>query len=138
MWQALLFCIHQGKKIDSCVKESDLSRLQEIGQLVWTPVSPNPRCWVYGNSIILSAKGRISKAVVWFLVIIGLLLFLLGLAFRATAVWIIGLLVIQAGLYLGMRPGGILRKDEVLDTWAILMASVRNRGESASQDTEAL
>jgi hypothetical protein len=76
-----------------------------------------------------------SKALIWALIIIGLILLIGGLASGEIAVWVIGLLVIAVALYLGLRPGGILRKDEVLDTWAILIEKAQGRAEEIFKGT---
>ena len=79
-----------------------------------------------------------SKALVGFLIGIGFILFILGLLFGSTAAWVIGLLMLLGGLYLGLRPGGILRKDQVIDNWAILIGNAQGQAEQVLQETESL
>ena len=52
---------------------------------------------------------------IWVLMGIGLILFVVGLAFGILALWIIGLLMTVAGIVLAVRGGGVLRKDHVVD-----------------------
>ncbi len=47
-----------------------------------------------------------------------------------------GLLMIGAGLYLGLGPQGILRKEQVLDTWAMLIEKGQGKAGEIFQDTE--
>jgi hypothetical protein len=60
------------------------------------------------------------KAVVLFLLGLGLLL-MIASAFIGVWFLLIGIALIAGGVYLGFRPGGILRKESVIDTWAHLI-----------------
>ncbi len=77
-----------------------------------------------------------SKGLIWLLVGLGFFLWLVGAAFGKAPIWLIGLLMIAGGLYQGLKPGGILRKDQVLDTWAILIEKGQGRAGEILQDTE--
>lgn len=77
-----------------------------------------------------------SKGVIWVLILIGIFLLLAGLGVKKTPILLIGLLLIGAGLYLGLSPQGILRKEQVLDTWAILIEKGQGRAVEIFQDTE--
>jgi hypothetical protein len=77
------------------------------------------------------------KAIIWFLIGIGFLILLIGLFFHKTPILIIGLLMFAGGLYLGLGPDGILRKEQVSDTWSILIENGQGRAEEIFQDTEA-
>ena len=77
-----------------------------------------------------------SKTVVRVLIGFGLFLFFLGIIFRSGGLSIIGLLMIAAGAYLGVRPGGILRKEQVSETWAILIEKGQGRAGEIFQDAE--
>lgn len=79
-----------------------------------------------------------SKAIIWFLVGFGLFLFLIGLIFGIKLMWLIGLLMIGVGFYLGLGPQGILRKEQVLDTWAILIGNGQGRAMDIFNTTENL
>ena len=60
------------------------------------------------------------KGAIWALIIFGLLLLMASNFFGVTP-GIIGLLMIGGGLFLGLRPGGILRKESTIDTWGALI-----------------
>jgi hypothetical protein len=62
---------------------------------------------------------------------------LVGLIFGKVAIWFIGLLILGGGCYYGLGPEGILRKDQVIDNWAILIEKGQDRGEAILRDTEA-
>ncbi len=75
-----------------------------------------------------------SKAEIWALIIFGILFLLLG--FVSGIFTYLGLLLIGAGLYLGLRPGGILRKEQVLEDWGTLIENAQGRSNEVFQDTE--
>lgn len=77
-----------------------------------------------------------SKTAIWLLIGFGFFLFIVGEAFGKTLIWFIGLLMIAGGFYQGLRPGGILRKDQVLDTWATLIERTQGRSGEIFQNTE--
>ncbi|MCL0094294.1 hypothetical protein M1N58_00120 [Dehalococcoidales bacterium] len=77
-----------------------------------------------------------SRAVIWVLILIGVFLFFIGIALGNEAMWVIGLLMMGGGFYLGLRPGGILRKEEVLDRWSILIENGQGKAEDIFRDTE--
>lgn len=60
------------------------------------------------------------KAAIWLLVGFGLLL-LIASRFLGIVPLLIGLAMIAGGLFLGLRPGGILRKERAIDTWSVLL-----------------
>jgi len=78
-----------------------------------------------------------SKAVIWMLVFLGLLLLIIGAVLDRTPMWVIGLLMVAAGLYFGLRPGGILRKEQVWDNWGILIEDGQGMADRIFQDTKA-
>ena len=53
------------------------------------------------------------KAIIAALIVVGFLLFIVGFTF-SRFLMIIGLILICTGLYLGLGPDGILRKDQIL------------------------
>jgi hypothetical protein len=61
------------------------------------------------------------KAAIWFLVGFGLLLMIASTFFGGVFVLLLGLAMIAGGLFLGFRPGGILRKERIIDSWAVLL-----------------
>ncbi len=75
-----------------------------------------------------------SKAEIWALIIFGILFILIG--FVSGIFTYLGLLLIGAGLYLGLRPGGILRKEQVLESWGMLIENGQGKYDKVFQDTE--
>jgi hypothetical protein len=61
------------------------------------------------------------KAGILFLVGFGLLLMLGSNFFGGVFVLLLGLAMIAGGLFLGFRPGGILRKERAIDNWSVLV-----------------
>lgn len=76
-----------------------------------------------------------TKGAIWFLIGFGFFLFIVGALFGKGIIWFIGLLMIAGGFYWGLGPGGVLRKDQVLDTWATLIEKAQGRSEGIFQDT---
>jgi len=77
------------------------------------------------------------KSIIAVLVILGVLFFLIGTVFSKFLLFI-GLISIGAGLYLGLGPNGILRKEQVIDTWAVMIGNAQGQSNEIVQDTEAL
>lgn len=75
-----------------------------------------------------------SKAVIRVVIIVGFLLLISGAFFDQTFLWVIGLLMIAGGLYFGLRPGSILRKEGVWDDWGILIENAQGRADKVFQD----
>jgi hypothetical protein len=75
-----------------------------------------------------------SKAKIWALIISGILFLLIG--FVSGIFTYLGLLLIATGLYLGLRPGGILRKEQVLENWGMLIENGQGKYNEVFQDTE--
>ena len=61
------------------------------------------------------------KAAIWFLVGFGLLLMIGSNFFGGVVVLLLGLAMIAGGLFLAFRPGGILRKERIIDNWNVLI-----------------
>jgi hypothetical protein len=61
------------------------------------------------------------KAGILFLVGFGLLLLIGSNFFGGVFVLLLGLAMIAGGLFLGFRPGGILRKERAIDNWSVLV-----------------
>jgi hypothetical protein len=80
---------------------------------------------------------QMGKAVIWALVGIGLLLFAIGTGLGSTGTWFIGFLMILGGLYLGFGPDGTLRKEQVIETWSILIENAQGNSGTIFQDTES-
>ena len=75
------------------------------------------------------------KAAIWFLLGFGLLLMIASTFFGGVFVLLLGLAMIAGGLFLGFRPGGILRKERIIDEWGVLLdeACIEN-GDSQTPD----
>src|ERR687895_151973 len=75
------------------------------------------------------------KAAILFLLGFGLLLLIASTFFGGIFVLLLGLAMIAGGLFLGFRPGGILRKEWIIDNWVVLLdeASIEN-GDSQTPD----
>jgi hypothetical protein len=61
------------------------------------------------------------KAAILALLILGFLLLIASRFFGGVVVLLIGLAMIAGGLFLGFRPGGILRKERAIDNWSVLV-----------------
>jgi polyferredoxin len=48
----------------------------------------------------------------------------------------LGILLIVSSLFLGLMPGGILRKEEVIDNWSILIEKGNGKSEEIFKDAE--
>jgi hypothetical protein len=70
------------------------------------------------------------------LIIIGLLILLFGRFCGLPASKIIGFAMIGAGLYFGLEPGGVLRKEEVIDRWSILIGGGQGKSGEIFNNTE--
>lgn len=75
-----------------------------------------------------------SKGLIWILVIFGFFFIILGVVNKVFLLF--GLAAIALGLYLGLGPEGILRKEQVYDTWAALIEAAQGKGEEVLKDTE--
>lgn len=60
------------------------------------------------------------KAAIWALIGFGFL-FVLASGFAGITPLVIGLAMIGGGLFLGFRPGGILRKERAIENWSALL-----------------
>jgi len=78
-----------------------------------------------------------GKAVIWALVGIGFLLFIIGSGFRSSGTWFMGLLMMSGGFYLAFGPEGILRKEQVIDNWSILIENAQGNAGMIFQETES-
>lgn len=75
-----------------------------------------------------------SRAQIWGLIGLGILFLLIGLL--SGIFTYMGLILIGAGLYLGLMPGVILRKEQVLESWGMLIESGQGRYNEVFEDTE--
>jgi hypothetical protein len=77
-----------------------------------------------------------SKPVIWALVVVGFLFFLMGLAVSKFLLFL-GLILLGAGLWLGLGPDGILRNDQVVDSWGLLIEGAQGRAEEIFRNTDS-
>ena len=77
-----------------------------------------------------------SKGTIRALIIIGLLVLLIGPFFRLPASRIIGFSMIAGGFYWGLMSGGVLRKEEVIDRWSILIGGGQEKAGEIFNNTE--
>jgi len=77
-----------------------------------------------------------SKSVIWALIGLGFLFFLIGMAFSKFLIFI-GLIMLAGGLFLGLGPDGILRKDQVVDSWGMLIEKAQGKAENVFQNTDS-
>jgi hypothetical protein len=68
-----------------------------------------------------------SKGVIWILVVFGFFLMIFGIFSKIFV--LLGLAAIAIGIYLGLGPEGVLRKEQVYGSWSALI-------EGALKDTE--
>jgi len=79
---------------------------------------------------------RIPRAFVFLLVGFGFLLLLIGLLFRSFGLAFFGFLIFATGVFLGLSPGGVLRKEQIVDNWGILIERGKGKAEEVFEDTE--
>lgn len=75
-----------------------------------------------------------SKALIWLLIGVGFFFLIVGLFWKIFL--LVGLVFIGAGFVIGLGPDGILRKDQVLDSWATLISKAQGNAEEIFKDTE--
>ncbi len=79
-----------------------------------------------------------SKALIWFLNILGFFVLVVGLLISEGWLQIFGLLLIVLGLFLAFRPGGILRKEQVIESWATMIENAHGNAAKVIAGAEAL
>ncbi len=77
-----------------------------------------------------------SKSLIVTLITLGLLFFISGIAF-SRALLIVGLILMGIGIYFGVGPHGVLRKEQVTEEWAYLIGGAQGRSKEVFQNTEA-
>lgn len=78
---------------------------------------------------------RASKSLISIIVAVGILFLLLGLIGGAMTA-LLGITLIGVGFYLAAGPGGILRKEQVLDSWSVLIEHGQGKAGEVFADTE--
>ncbi len=77
-----------------------------------------------------------SKGAILVLIVFGFFIWAIGATFGKTFIWLIGFLMMAGGFYIGLKPGGILRQDQVIDTWSTLIEKGQGKAQDIFQDTE--
>jgi hypothetical protein len=75
------------------------------------------------------------KPVMSLLLVVGFLLFLMGIVFSKYLA-IIGIVMMGVALFMALKPGGILRKDQVEDSWSTLIENAQGRSEDVFRNAE--
>jgi hypothetical protein len=78
------------------------------------------------------------KTIIKILVGLGIIFLLLSAFIESVGTLILAIIFLGVGLYLGLKPGGILRKEQVIDNWGILIEDGQGRADEVFQDTENL
>jgi hypothetical protein len=76
------------------------------------------------------------RGFIWLLLIVGFLLLLVGGATTSIPLLVIGIAMIGVGLFIGLRPGGILSKEEVIDNWSTLIENAHGKAEEVFNGTQ--
>ncbi|NAS88319.1 hypothetical protein C4E24_01035 [ANME-1 cluster archaeon AG-394-G21] len=78
------------------------------------------------------------KTIIKILVGLGIIFLLLSAFIESVGTLILAIIFLGVGLYLGLRPGGILRKEQVIDSWGVLIEDGQSKADEVFQDTENL
>lgn len=73
------------------------------------------------------------KPVIWLFIIFGFLCLLIG--FFSHIFILFGILLIGAGIFIGIGPDGVLRKEQVMESWAMLIQNGNGQAEGFFADT---
>jgi hypothetical protein len=76
------------------------------------------------------------KPIIWALIGFGLILFLAGAIAGQVFILFLGLLAIGGGLFLGLGPDGTLTKEQVIDSWAMLIEKAQGKAEEIFGNTD--
>jgi len=88
---------------------------------------------------------NVPKPLIFLLLIIGLLLLIVAFAVevftfgfvRMGWLYILGILMIGYSLIVALLPSGVLRKEQVVDSWSILIEKGKGRGEEVFSDAKS-
>jgi hypothetical protein len=75
------------------------------------------------------------KPFIWLFIGVGLFFMFFGLFFSPSSL-LFGFILVGIGLFIGLGPDGILRKDQVLDTWSVLIGNGQGKFDEVLRDTE--
>jgi hypothetical protein len=76
------------------------------------------------------------KPVMSFLLVVGFLFFLMGV-FSSKYLAIIGMAMMGVAIFMALKPDGILRKDQVEDSWSTLIENAQGKAEGVFHSAEA-
>lgn len=76
-----------------------------------------------------------SKSIIWTLALIGFIFLLIGALF-SKCILLIGLIIIGVGVFLGVGPDGVLRKEQIIDTWSALISNAQGHSPEIFQNTQ--
>jgi hypothetical protein len=75
------------------------------------------------------------KALIWFLMLFGFFFLFVGIFVKFF--FVVGLIMLGVGAYFGVGPDSVLRKDQVIDSWAALIENGQTKSDAVLCDTEA-
>ena len=75
------------------------------------------------------------KPIMSFLIVIGFLFFLMGIIFGKILI-VIGIVMMVVAFFAGLSPDGVLRKDQVEDSWSMLIENAQGKSEEVFRNTE--
>jgi hypothetical protein len=75
------------------------------------------------------------KPVMSFLLVVGFLFFLMGIIFSPTLV-VIGIVMMVVAFFAGLSPDGVLRKEQVRDSWSTLIENAQGKAEEVFRNAE--
>lgn len=76
------------------------------------------------------------KPVMSFLLVVGFLFFIGGIV-SSKYLAIFGIAMMGVAIYMAIKPDGILRRDQVEDSWSTLIENAQGKAEGIFRDTEA-
>lgn len=77
-----------------------------------------------------------SKGSLWVLFILGIVCVVGGIIFHSRIASKIGFALIAFGLFLGLKPDGVLRKEEVRESWLSLIENAHGRADEIFQNSQ--
>ena len=88
----------------------------------------------------------VSRPLVFFILILGVLFIILAFFIELSTfgfvrmgwLYALGILTVLSALFLGLMPDGILRRDQVLDSWSVLIEKGNGRSEEVFRDAGGL
>jgi hypothetical protein len=81
--------------------------------------------------------GGMARLAILGSILLGLFLFLFGIAFQQVSMFFIGLIIVIVTLIAALRPGGILRREQVWDDWGVLVEDGQGQAERVFQETKS-